>query len=130
MVRRGVKEDAGSQGFEPNADNDVLTILDANFYPDLAEQGLGREIINRLQRLRKKAGLVPTDDVRMEYAVLSDPDQVGIEKAFESQSKAIEKAVRRPLEKNASPNGDDEGMILQEEQDVQKATFLLRLLKL
>lgn len=130
VVRRGVKEDAGSQGFEPNADNDVLTILDANFYPDLAEQGLGREIINRLQRLRKKAGLVPTDDVKMEYAVLSDPDQVGIEKAFESQSKAIEKAVRRPLEKTVSPSGDDEGMILQEEQDVQKATFLLRLLKL
>lgn len=135
VVKRGVKEDATSQGFEPNADADVLTILDANLYPELAEQGLGREIINRLQRLRKKAGLVPTDDVKMEYAVLSDPDQVGIDKAFESQSQAIVKAVRRPLEKHASaegkaPSDDDEGIILQEEQEVQKATFLLRLLKL
>lgn len=135
VVKRGVKEDATSQGLEPNADADVLTILDANLYPELAEQGLGREIINRLQRLRKKAGLVPTDDVKMEYAVLSDPDQVGIDKAFESQSQVIVKAVRRPLEKHASadvkaPSDDEEGMILQEEQEVQKATFLLRLLKL
>lgn len=132
VVKRGVKEDATSQGLEPNADADVLTILDANLYPELAEQGLGREIINRLQRLRKKAGLVPTDDVKMEYVVLSDPDQVGIDKAFESQSQAIVKAVRRPLEKHEGkePSADEEGMIMQEEQEVQKATFLLRLLKL
>lgn len=135
VVKRGVKEDAGSQGLEPNADNDLLTILDANLYPELAEQGLGREIINRLQRLRKKAGLVPTDDVKMEYTVLSDPDQVGLDKAFESQSQVIEKAVRRPLENHTVsdgkiPSGEEEGMILQEEQEVQKATFLLRLLKL
>lgn len=135
VVKRGVKEDDGSQGMEPNADNDLLTILDANLYPELAEQGLGREIVNRLQRLRKKAGLVPTDDVKMEYAVLSDPDQVGIDKAFESQSQVIEKAVRRPLEKHVrtdgkAPSADQDGMILQEEQEVQKATFLLRLLKL
>lgn len=135
VVKRGVKEDDGSQGLEPNADNDVLTILDANLYPELAEQGLGREIVNRLQRLRKKAGLVPTDDVKMEYAVLADPDQVGIDKAFESQSQVIEKAVRRPLEKHVgadgkAPSGDEAGMILQEEQEVQNATFLLRLLKL
>lgn len=135
VVKRGVKEDAASVGLEPNTDDDLLTILDANFYPELAEQGLGREIINRLQRLRKKAGLVPTDDVRMEYTVLSDPEQVGIGKAFDSQSKAIEKAVRRPLEKHESadgktPSGEKAGMIMQEEQEVQKATFLLRLLKL
>jgi isoleucyl-tRNA synthetase len=135
VVKRGLKEDVASEGMEPNADADVLTILDANLYPELAQQGLGREIINRLQRLRKKAGLVPTDDVRMEYAVLSDPDRVGINEAFETQAKAIEKAVRRPLEQVAVvdgkvPSGDKEGLIMEEEQEVQKATFLLRLLKL
>lgn len=135
VVKRGLKEDVASEGMEPNADADVLTILDANLYPELAQQGLGREIINRLQRLRKKAGLVPTDDVRMEYAVLSDPDSVGINEAFETQAKAIEKAVRRPLEQVAVvdgkvSSGDKEGLIMEEEQEVQKATFLLRLLKL
>lgn len=135
VVKRGLKEgDAASKGLEINTDEDVLTILDVNLYPELAHEGLGREIINRVQRLRKKAGLVVTDDVRMEYAVLSDPDNIDLGGAFESQSQAIAKAVRRPLDKLAvdgkTPSGEEEGLIIQEEEEVQKATFLLRLLKL
>ena len=131
VVKRGLKEDAtASKGMETNTDEDVLTILDANLYPELAHEGLAREIINRIQRLRKKAGLVPTDDVKMEYAVVSDPDDIDIEGAFDSQSSAIEKAVRRPLDKvDKAPSGA-EGLIIEEEQEVQKATFLLRFLKL
>jgi isoleucyl-tRNA synthetase len=135
VVKRGLKQDESSEDMEPNADADVLTILDVKLHPELAQQGLGREIINRLQRLRKKAGLVPTDDVKMEYVVLSDPENVGIQEAFQTQAAAIEKVVRRPLEQyelvdGKAPSVDDEGMIMQEEQEVQSATFLLRLLKL
>ncbi|KAJ6035447.1 hypothetical protein N7499_002600 [Penicillium canescens] len=135
VVKRGIKEDDGSKGMETNTDADVLTILDINLYPELAHQGLGREIINRVQRLRKKAGLLPTDDVKMEYTVLSDPDSIGLGEAFKSQAQAIEKVLRRPVEQSAFadgkvPSADTEGTISQEEQEVQNATFLLRLLKL
>lgn len=135
VVRRDIKQDPSSSNLETNTDRDVLTILDAKLYPELAHQGLGREIVNRLQRLRKKAGLVATDDVRMEYSVLTDPDNIGLSEAFETQSDVIAKAVRRPLEKRAlddgkPPSEKEEGLIFQEEQDVQQATFLLRLLKL
>ncbi|PGH09391.1 isoleucine-tRNA ligase [Helicocarpus griseus UAMH5409] len=137
VIRRGLKEDTSSEGFETNTDDDVLIILDATLYPELAEEGLAREIVNRVQRLRKKAGLVPTDDVGMEYRVLSDPDKIGIENVFQTQSKAIEKALRRPIDQHIVtevegkvPNGDEEGVIAEEEQEVQKATFLLRLVKL
>jgi isoleucyl-tRNA synthetase len=137
VVRRGVKEAQASSNLETNTDNDVLTILDAHLYPELAHDGLAREIINRVQRLRKKAGLVPTDDIKMEYRVLSDPDNIGIGEAFETQSTAIEKVLRRPVDKHIVtriegqiPDHEEPGMILQEEQEVQKATFLLRLLKL
>ncbi|EDN09527.1 hypothetical protein HCAG_06694 [Histoplasma mississippiense (nom. inval.)] len=137
VIRRGLKDDASSKDFETNTDDDVLIILDAVLYPELAEEGLAREIVNRVQRLRKKAGLVPTDDVGMEYRVLSDPDNVGIERVFQTQSKAIEKALRRPIDQHIvtevegrAPEGEEEGIILEEEQEVQKATFLLRLVKL
>lgn len=137
VVRRGLKDDASSQNLETNTDDDVLTILDVEIYPGLAEEGLGREIINRVQRLRKKAGLQPTDDVKMEYKVLSDPEEIGLEKAFETQIKAFEKALRRPLDKHEVTHVEgqitdskDDVIIAEEEQEVQKATFLLRLLKL
>jgi isoleucyl-tRNA synthetase len=100
IVKRGLKDDDTSKNFETNTDNDVLTILDAALYPELADEGVVREIINRVQRLRKKAGLVPTDDVKMEYRVLSDPDEIGLERVFERQGKALEKALRRPMDKH------------------------------
>jgi isoleucyl-tRNA synthetase len=119
---------------ETNTDDDVLTILDAELYADLADEGLAREIINRVQRLRKKAGLQPTDDVKMEYKVLSDPDNIGLAKAFTEQSNVIEKALRRPIDHHVVtevdgqiPDQVEEDIILEEKQDIQAATFLLRL---
>ncbi|KAK4042770.1 tRNA synthetases class I-domain-containing protein [Parachaetomium inaequale] len=137
VVKRGLAEDEASKNLETNTDNDVLTILDAEIYPGLAEEGLAREIINRVQRLRKKAGLQTTDDVKMEYKVLSDPEETGIEKVFETHQPTIARALRRPLDKHEVthlegqiPDQKEEGIIAEEEQEVSKATFLLRLLKL
>jgi isoleucyl-tRNA synthetase len=137
IVKRGLAEDEANKNFETNTDDDVLIILDAQIHPELAEEGLAREIINRVQRLRKKAGLVPTDDVKMEYHVLADPEETGIEGVFEKQGKTIEKALRRPVDKHVVTQvvGEVDGekkedVIMEEEQEVQKATFLLRLVKL
>jgi isoleucyl-tRNA synthetase len=137
IVKRGLKDDESSKNLETNTDDDVLTILDAELYPELADDGLAREIINRVQRLRKKAGLQPTDDVKMEYKVLSDPDNIGLANAFTRQAKAIEKALRRPIDHHVTteverqiPDKAEEGIILEEEQEIQKAAVLLRLLKL
>ncbi|KAH7397744.1 tRNA synthetases class I-domain-containing protein [Cadophora sp. MPI-SDFR-AT-0126] len=137
VVKRGLKDDESSKKLETNTDDEVLTILDAEIYPELADQALAREIINRVQRLRKKAGLQPTDDVRMEYKVLSDPDNIGLANAFTSQASTIEKALRRPIDhhvvteiEGTIPDTPEAGVILEEEQEITKAVFLLRLLKL
>ena len=90
-----------------------------------------------MQRLRKKAGLQTTDDVKMEYKFLSDPEDTGIEGVFTEHQQTIAKALRRPLDKHEVthvegqiPEQKEEGIIAEEEQEVNKATFLLRLLKL
>lgn len=129
VVRRDVRQDEASKMLETNTDSDVLTILDTELHPELAQEGLAREVINRVQRLRKKAGLQPTDDVKMEYKVVSDPDNVGLDEVFTSQSSAFEKVLRRPLEE-VEEGADADRVIAEEEQEVQQATFLLRLLKL
>ena len=137
IVRRGLKEDEASQHLETNTDNDVLTILDSKIYPELAKEGLAREVVNRVQQLRKRAKLVPTDDVKMEYKFLGDPDEVGMEEVLETHGKIFEKALRRPLDKHVVtevggeiPEGKREEVIAEEQQEVQKATFLLRLVRL
>lgn len=129
VVRRGVKEDENSKNLEINTDSDVLIILDTEIHEELAQEGLAREVINRVQKLRKKAGLQPTDDIKMEYRVLGDPDAIGLEKVLEGQSAAFEKVLRRPIEKQQETGGA-EALIAEEEQEIQKATWMLRLLKL
>lgn len=129
VVKRSLKE-GGSPSLETNTDQDVLTILDTEIYPELAHEGVAREIINRVQRLRKKAGLAATDDVKMEYKVLSDPENIGLEQVFSGQTTIMEKALRRPVDKQPSAEVQQDATIAEEEQEIQKATFMLRLLKL
>ena len=142
VVKRSLGE-AGSDGApknqEPNSDNDVLTILDTAIYPELAQEALAREIVRRVNDVRKKAGLKPTDDVKMEYRVKEDPENTGIEKAFEEQASFIEKALRRPVDKHVvtdlEPEPGKEGkakeeVIMEVDQEVNRAVFALRLVKL
>ncbi|KAI5789740.1 tRNA synthetases class I-domain-containing protein [Peziza echinospora] len=139
VVLRKVAKSDKTKDLEANTDNDVLTILDTALYPELQSEGLAREIVNRVQRLRKKAGLVATDDVKMEYHIYKDP--IGLADVFVNQEESIVKALRRPLDKanvtelvvdmsNTSPSVKDESVILEEEQEVNGATFMLRLLRL
>ncbi|KAL2021687.1 hypothetical protein VTK56DRAFT_6779 [Thermocarpiscus australiensis] len=59
--------------WEPAFTEDVIVLLDVAHHPELADDGLAREVINRFQRLRKKAGLVPTDEVHMRYCLSLTP---------------------------------------------------------
>lgn len=137
IVKRGLKEDDSSKHLETNTDNDVLTILDTEMQLSLLHEGIAREVVNRVQQLRKRAELKPTDDVKMEYKVLTDPDNIGIEKVFEEYGRTFEKALRRPLVKHVmtqvggeASDAMTEVVIVEEDQKVQEATFMLRLVKL
>ncbi|KAJ2122784.1 isoleucine--tRNA ligase, partial [Coemansia sp. RSA 788] len=52
-----------SRKFEEATDRDTLVLLDTELYEELQQEGVAREVINRVQRLRKKAGLKPVDDI-------------------------------------------------------------------
>uniref|UniRef100_A0A0D3CQ95 isoleucine--tRNA ligase n=1 Tax=Brassica oleracea var. oleracea TaxID=109376 RepID=A0A0D3CQ95_BRAOL len=67
-----------------NDEGDVLVLLDLRPDDSLYEAGVAREIVNRVQKLRKKSGLEPTDfvevyieslDVSVLQQVLSSQDQ-------------------------------------------------------
>lgn len=57
----------GVSKMESNYDKEVLVLLDLTINEENAEEGLARELINRVQRLRKKANLNPTDCVDVYY---------------------------------------------------------------
>ena len=133
VVRRDLVQTEDNKTMEPNTDNDVLTILDTEIYPDLQKQGIVRKVINRVQQLRKKHKLVPTDEIKMEYKVLSDPDKIGLLDVFQTCGPEFEKILRRRLDVVIAEEvlkEKKEDIIASEDQEIDKATFLLRLVKL
>ncbi|OWR44567.1 putative isoleucyl tRNA synthetase [Danaus plexippus plexippus] len=84
----------GSDKYEAHSDNDVLILLNVTPDQDMLDEGFAREIINRVQKLRKKAHLVPTDEVDVFYTVDKASDILRI---INSHRELIESTVKAPL---------------------------------
>ncbi|CAJ0842635.1 2589_t:CDS:10 [Entrophospora sp. SA101] len=108
-------EDSNSH-YETNTDKDVLILLDTKVYQDLQEEGLAREIVNRVQRLRKKAGLQPIDPVLMYYKFITDTDNL-LENIIKKETDYIRKILKRPL-LSITEKVDDAKIIIEEEQEI------------
>ncbi|CAG8520180.1 6354_t:CDS:10 [Ambispora gerdemannii] len=131
-------EKEGSSHYETHTDKDVLILLDMREYPELQEEGWAREIVNRVQRLRKKAGLQPTDPVITYYRFTKDPGNQ-IERVLQTPAAGIiVKTLKRPLvshtekQKIEDEEPDDSKrseIIIEEEQEVNESTFILTLVK-
>lgn len=120
---------AKSGAFESNTDADVIVLLDTEIKPELQQEGLAREVINRVQKLRKQAGLQATEDVVMEYTIKED--SVGLKQAIKSNEDLFIKTLRSNIvESDASNGSDTDRVIATEEQEVSGCIFDLRLLKL
>lgn len=126
QVQRGLLSDKASSGKESRSQQDVLIILDVNLYPELQNEGLARELINRIQRLRKKAGLNAVDEINVEYKLLKDT--IDFCSVLESNEDLLIKSTKRPI--SEYENCDPNKIIIEEEQAINDTSFLLRLLEL
>lgn len=115
--------------WEPAFSEDVIVLLDTVPHPELAEEGIAREIINRIQKMRKKAGLVPTDDIRMQYKVVAKTDDLDFTILVSSRQELFRSTVRGPLEPVVETL-EVESLILEEEQVIGDLTLMLRLARL
>ena len=58
-------ETVQKEGFVSEADRGVTVVLDVNMTPELLEEGYVREIISKLQTMRKEAGFEVQDHIRV-----------------------------------------------------------------
>lgn len=104
-----------SSTYEAHFDKEVIALLDTVLDTELMNEGLARELMNRIQRLRKKAELVPTDQVEYLYQVTEDPGDE-LKNAFENQKEFLEKSLKQSVVGIESvPEGK---IIASEEQEV------------
>lgn len=112
--------------YATHTDNEVVVRLDVQVHPELMSEWMAREIINRVQKLRKKAGLQATDDVDVFYKFEEGTGQ-DLLVALEEHGEMIRKTVGSvPTEVSGRKGGST---LIEEEQEVAEVKFILYLVK-
>ncbi|EEB91645.1 hypothetical protein MPER_09966 [Moniliophthora perniciosa FA553] len=124
-VQRYLEVDGKQYG--THTDNDVVVRLDIQIHPELQGEWLARELINRVQKLRKKAGLQATDDVEVYYTFEANTGSELLQ-AMQEHTDLIRKTVgTTPLSENERKASGIE--LIREEQEVYDTRFYLTLVK-
>lgn len=109
--------------FEANSDNDVLALLDTQPSQELIDEGIAREIINRIQKMKKKAKLFPTDPVLVFYWIDNEKSEL-FRVALNFQN-YIENVIKSPFKLYTEEEGKK--IILAEEHfELKDAKMMLK----
>lgn len=119
------KEDDQEETYGSNSDNDVVVLLDVKVHPELQGEWLARELVNRVQKLRKKAGLQATDDVDVFYTFQDDTGK-DILDALEGHGEYIQRLVRS-VPRDVKARGAGKKSLIEEEQEIADTKFMLSL---
>ncbi|AET39698.1 isoleucine--tRNA ligase ILS1 Ecym_4677 [Eremothecium cymbalariae DBVPG len=124
-VIRALPEEQVQEGQETRTDQDVLIILDTKVYPELKTEGLARELVNRIQKLRKKCGLEATDDVEIQYELVNDT--IGFESIVKEHFQMFTKTCRSAIKRFEGSNGE---ALADEDQSINDTLFKLKIFRL
>jgi isoleucyl-tRNA synthetase len=113
--------------FATNTDNDVVIRLDIQLYPELQGERLARELTNRVQKLRKKAGLQATDDVDVFYQ-FEEGLGADVVSAIQANTEVIRRTIGS-LPTNVKEKRKGAEIIVEEEQEIDDTKFMLYLAK-
>ncbi|KAG8628711.1 hypothetical protein KVT40_002576 [Elsinoe batatas] len=125
-VSREVVKSPETKDLEAATEGETMVLLDCGVYEELQREGLARELVNRVQRLRKKVGLVPTDDVRV---------VLGVEKGEGAEVEGVVREYEGMFGKAGREVvcGADKGegqVVAEEEAEVRELVVRVRLVKI
>uniref|UniRef100_A0A3B5M3P3 Isoleucyl-tRNA synthetase 1 n=1 Tax=Xiphophorus couchianus TaxID=32473 RepID=A0A3B5M3P3_9TELE len=81
--------------YEAHSDAQVLVLLDVTPDQSMVDEGVAREVINRIQKLRKKAHLVPSDEISVYYRCQPEGEYLG--SVIEAHTDFILATTKAPL---------------------------------
>ncbi|KAG8225441.1 hypothetical protein J437_LFUL004441 [Ladona fulva] len=81
--------------YEAHSEGELLVLLDVTPDQTMLDEGIAREVINRIQKLRKKAHLVPLDEVDVFYQVT--PEDSSLQSITVSHKEFIESTTKTPM---------------------------------
>ena len=98
------------EGYETQSDNNITVVIDTNLTPELIEEGFVREIISKIQTMRKDAGFEVMDHIAVTYEadekVSSVFEKYGDDIKSEVLAVSIEAGNLKGFEKDWNINGE------------------------
>ncbi|MBL7817369.1 MAG: isoleucine--tRNA ligase [Saprospiraceae bacterium] len=82
-------------GWEVASDGDVTVALDLTLTPELEAEGIARDLVNKIQNIRKEKGLEITDMINVTISVFKDSATLN---NFHSENSNLQKRRKRSLE--------------------------------
>lgn len=125
-VQRYLELPEGSEGkYATHTDNDVVVRLEIQIHADLQNEWLAREVTNRVQKLRKKAGLQAVDEVDVYYS-FAEGTGADIIAAVQECRELVEKTVGG-LPQDVKARKSTATTLIEEEQEIADVKFMLSL---
>ncbi|XP_036043283.1 isoleucine--tRNA ligase, cytoplasmic isoform X2 [Onychomys torridus] len=115
----------GTAQFEAHSDAQALVLLDVTPDQSMVDEGMAREVINRIQKLRKKCNLVPTDEITVYYNAKSEGRYLN--NVIESHTDFIFATIKAPLKPYPVPTSDN--ILIQEQTQLKGSELELTLTK-
>lgn len=115
-----------SKQYEAHSEGSLLILLDITFDEKLYNEGIAREVINRVQKLRKKSNLIPSDKAIVFYGI-EDMDST-LAKVIVSHKEFIKNTTKTPLKDISEFSQNTDYVILfSERQTIKEETVTLSL---
>ncbi|XP_028853444.1 isoleucine--tRNA ligase, cytoplasmic [Denticeps clupeoides] len=111
--------------YEAHSDAQVLVLLDITPDQSMIDEGVAREVINRIQKLRKKGHLVPSDEITVYYS--SRPAGDYLDKIIQARTDFILATTKAPLKPYPVP--ENTRVIIQETTQLKGSDLDLTLVK-
>ncbi|XP_023210883.1 isoleucine--tRNA ligase, cytoplasmic-like [Centruroides sculpturatus] len=114
-----------TESYEAHADENVLVLLNVNQDQSMVDEGVAREVINRIQKLRKKGHLVPSDSI--EIFIKIEPSEHSLQTVVTSFKTFIENTLKAPL--NFFPVPTTASVIIEETTMIKGASLEMVIIK-
>ncbi|VAI81042.1 unnamed protein product [Triticum turgidum subsp. durum] len=114
--------DVSEKEIDAAGDGDVLVILDLRADQSLIEAGVAREVVNRIQKLRKTAQLEPTDLIDVYYESVDNSNT--LEEILQSQDQYVRDVLGNSLVPKAAATSDMV-VICEESHTVHDMSFVI-----
>ncbi|XP_077985706.1 isoleucine--tRNA ligase, cytoplasmic-like isoform X2 [Glandiceps talaboti] len=88
--------------YEAHSDNDILVLMDVTPDQSMVDEGVAREVVNRIQKLRKKAKLVPVDDITVFYEVTAADGYLS--NVVSNHQEYISNSIKQPIQAYPVPS--------------------------